>query len=71
MLLYLDVTAISNQIKYYLTTNRGIFLEMQYDFYRYALLADLLWLVVQRVFTYQEFKKSLNVTVSSIFVKYH
>ena len=71
MLLYLDVTAISNQIKYYLTTNRGIFLEMQYEFYRYALLADLLRLVVERAFTYQEFKKSWNVTVSSIIVKDH
>ena len=37
MELYLDTTAISNQIKYYLTTNGGNFLEMQYGFYRYAL----------------------------------
>ena len=44
---------------------------MQYEFYRYALLADLLRLVVERAFTYQEFKKSWNVTVSSIIVKDH
>ena len=42
LVLYIDTTAISNQIKYYLTTNRGNFLEMQCGFYRYALLADLL-----------------------------
>ena len=51
LVLYLDITAISKQIKYYLTTNRGNFLEMQYGFYRYVLLADLLWLVVERAFT--------------------
>ena len=51
LVLYLDTTAISNQIKYYLTTNRGNFLEMHNGFYRYALLADLLWLVVERAFT--------------------
>ena len=50
-LIQLDTTAISNQIKYHLTTNRGNFLEMQYGIYRYALLADLLWLVVERAFT--------------------
>ena len=49
--LYLDTAAISNQIKYYLTTNRWNFLEMQCGFYRYALLADLLWLAVERAFT--------------------
>ena len=49
--LYLDTTAISNQIKYYLATNRATFLEMKYDIYRYALLADLLWLVVEKAFT--------------------
>ena len=32
-----DATAISNQIKYYLTANRGNFLEMHYGFYWYAL----------------------------------
>ena len=36
LVLYLDITAISKQIKYYLTTNRGNFLEMQYGFYRYG-----------------------------------
>ena len=51
LILYFDTTAISSQIKYYLTTNRRIFLEMQYGFCRYALLADLLWLAVERVFT--------------------
>ena len=50
-LMQLDTTAISNQIKYYLTTNRGNFLEMQYGFYRYVLLGDLLWLAVERAFT--------------------
>ena len=50
MVLHLDTTAISNQIKYCLTTNRGNFLEMQYGFYKYALLADLIWLVVERTF---------------------
>ena len=30
MVLYLDTTAISNQIKYYLTTNRRYFLEMAF-----------------------------------------
>ena len=39
MVLNLGAAAISNQIKYYFTTNRGKFLEMQYGFYRYALLA--------------------------------
>ena len=43
----LSVTKSSIRVK----TNRGNFLEMQYGFYRYALLADLLWLVVERVFT--------------------
>ena len=33
LVLYLDATAISNQIKYYLTTNRDIFLDIQYSFY--------------------------------------
>ena len=47
LVLYFDTTTI----KYYLTTNRRIFLEMQYGFCRYALLADLLWLAVERVFT--------------------
>ena len=51
LVLYLDTTAISNQIKYHLTTNRGNFLKILYNFYRYALLADLLWLVVERAFT--------------------
>ena len=37
MVLYLDTTAISNQIKYYLTTNKSNFLEMYYGFYRYVL----------------------------------
>ena len=48
--LHLDTTAITNQIKYYLTTNRGNFLEMQYGFYGYTLRADLLWLVIERAF---------------------
>ena len=51
ILIQLDTTAISNQIKYYLTKDSGNFLEMQYGFYKYALLADLLWLVAQRAFT--------------------
>ena len=51
LVLYLDTTAISNQIKYYLTANRGNFLKMQYGFYRYALLADLRWFVVERAFS--------------------
>ena len=51
LVLYLDIAAISNQIKYYLTTNRGSFLEMQCGFYRYALLADLIWFVVETGFT--------------------
>ena len=48
LVLYLDATAIGKQIKYYLTTNKVNFLEMQYGFYRHALLADLL---VERAFT--------------------
>ena len=51
MVLYLDTTAISNQVKYYLTANRGNFLEMLYGFHRYALLADLPWLVFDKAFT--------------------
>ena len=51
LVLYLDTTAISNQIKYHFTKNRGDFLKMLYGFYRYALLANLLWLVVERAFT--------------------
>ena len=51
ILIQLDTTAISNQIKYYLTKDSGNFLEMQYGFYKYALLADLLWLVAERAFT--------------------
>ena len=47
----LDTTAISNQIKYYLTTSRGNFLEIQYGIYRYALIADFPWLAVERAFT--------------------
>ena len=50
-LLYLDATGISNQIKYYFTKNRGNLLEIQYGFYMYDLLADLLWVVVKRAFT--------------------
>ena len=46
MVLYLDPTAIINKIKCYLTTNGGNFLEIQCGFYRYALLTDLLWLVL-------------------------
>ena len=34
LVLCLVTTAVSNQIKYYVTTNRGNFLEMQYGFYR-------------------------------------
>ena len=37
LVLYLGAIVISNQIKYYLTTNRGNFLEIKYVFYRYAL----------------------------------
>ena len=51
LVLYLDTTAVKNQIKYYLTTSRGNFLDIQYSFYRYALLTDLLWLVVEGAFT--------------------
>ena len=51
ILIQLDTTAISNQIKYYLTKDSGNFLEMQYGFYKYALLADLLRLVAERAFT--------------------
>ena len=51
LVLYLDTTDIKNQIKYYLTTSRGNFLDIQYSFYRYALLTDLLWLVVEGAFT--------------------
>ena len=50
-LLYLDATGISNQIKYYFTKNRGNLLEIQYGFYMYDLLADLIWVVVKRAFT--------------------
>ena len=50
LVLHLDTTAITNQIKYYLTRNRGNFLEMQYGFYGYTLRADLLWLVIERAF---------------------
>ena len=46
--MYLDTTTFSNQIKYYLTTNTANFLEMQYEFYKYPLLADLLWFVFGR-----------------------
>ena len=35
--LHLGTTAIGNHIKYYLTTNRGNFLEIQYGFYKCAL----------------------------------
>ena len=51
LVLDLNTTATSNQIKNYLTTNRGNFLEMQYGWYRYVLLADLVWLVFERAFT--------------------
>ena len=51
LVLYLDTTAISNQIKYHFTANRGNFLKMLYGFYMYTLLANLLWLVVERAFT--------------------
>ena len=37
LLLYFNSTVINNQIKYYLTTNRGKFLQMQDDFYMCAL----------------------------------
>ena len=47
----MDTTAIGNQIKYYLNTNRENFLEMQYGICSYVLLADLLWLVVETAFT--------------------
>ena len=50
MVLYL-ITAISNQIRYYLTINGGNFLKIQYGFYSYALLVNLLWLVAERAFT--------------------
>ena len=42
---------INNPIKYYSTTSRGIFLEMQYGFYSYASLTDFLWLAIERAFT--------------------
>ena len=51
MVLYLDAAAISNQIKYYLTANWAIFLEMQFGFYTYVWLSNLLWVVVERAFT--------------------
>ena len=38
LVLYLDTSAISNQIKYYFTTNRG----MQYGLFWHVLLADLI-----------------------------
>ena len=34
LVLYFDSTAISNQIKYYLTTKTGNFLQTQYGLYR-------------------------------------
>ena len=47
--LNLDTTAISNQIKYYLTTNKGnACMLLQVCF------ADLLWLVVERAYATQE-----------------
>ena len=48
LVLYLDTTAISNQIKYYLTANRGNFLERQYDFYKYALLQIYFGLLLKK-----------------------
>ena len=42
---------------------------MQYGFYKYALLADLLWVAGCWKSIYQEIKKSCNVTVWSIIVK--
>ena len=54
LVLHLDTTAISNQITYYLTANKGNFLEMQYGFCRYALLADLLCLLKEHLPRTQE-----------------
>ena len=49
MALNLDTTAISNQIKCYLTTNKGnACMLLQVCF------ADLLWLVVERAYATQE-----------------
>ena len=44
---------------------------MQYGFYKYALLVDLLWVAGCWKSIYQEIKKSCNVTVWSIIVKDH
>ena len=65
-------TAISNQIKCCLTTNRGNFPEIQYGFYRYALLADLIDLLLkehlrrtqeklERDFSQHHYERSLNL----------
>ena len=46
LVLYLDTSAKSNQIKYF-TANR----EMQYGLFWHVLLADLIWLVAESAFT--------------------
>ena len=66
LVLYLDTIANSNQIKCFLTTNSVNFLEIQYDFYRYALLADLLWLAVERVFTQSSRKAGTWLFLASL-----
>ena len=66
LVLYLEATAISNQIKYYLKTNKRNFLETQYGCYRYALQITMpyRWKSI-----YQKLKKAVNVW--NIIVKDH
>ena len=67
--LYLDATAISNQIKCYLTTSRGNFLEMQYDFTGMLCLQIYYGLLLKEHLPGTQ--ENWNVTVWSIIVKDH
>ena len=53
LVLYFNLSIISNQIKYYLAIKRKHFLQIQYGFYRHALQIHyhLRWLIIERAFT--------------------
>ena len=72
--LYFNSGIISNQIKYYLATDRKNVLQIQYKFYRHTLqihyqLLACYWKSMARI--YQELKEVnvWNVTVGGIMVK--
>ena len=72
LVLYFNSIITSNQIKYYSARNRGNVLQIQYDFYRYALPLSTM-IACYWTSTYRGLKEvnAWNVNVWSTMVKGH